>query len=65
MAGKEKLTELPWQPLCWKCSRRITMPSVDMPGAEQFVGCADEEAIHDYADAKIMCPLHPDKRDMG
>ncbi len=44
-------------PLCNKCAKAITEPFGDIPGAHQFVGCADCPEIKDYNDAKAMCPV--------
>ena len=47
-------------PLCNKCEKAITEPVGDIPGAHQFVGCADCLKIKTYDDAKKLCPVLKD-----
>ena len=42
-------------PMCWKCASKITAPNKD--GSSYLVGCKECKDIHNYNDAKAMCPV--------
>ena len=44
-------------PMCWKCASRITTDNNDKWNGKTFVGCKDNDDIHDYDDAQKLCPL--------
>ena len=64
------MSELEWQPLCWKCSKVIKAPElsgsfISQEGiAYEMIGCKMKKAITDYDSAKELCPLHPDRREV-
>lgn len=44
-------------PMCWKCSNRIMVADPEMEGVAELKGCKENPNIHEYEDAKTMCPL--------
>jgi hypothetical protein len=50
------MTDIKKQPSCWKCSAKITKPNPD-DGSLSLIGCKKQKDIHNYNDAKEMCPL--------
>ena len=52
---KPKSTEFQMLPLCNKCAAAETKQI--MEGVSELVGCKDEPRIHNYDDARTMCPL--------
>jgi hypothetical protein len=43
-------------PLCWKCASRIMKLNEDGK-SYSLVGCKENTSIHDYSDAKKLCPV--------
>lgn len=43
-------------PMCWKCAFKILKPNADDSGFT-LVGCKKNKDIHDYDDAKKLCPV--------
>jgi len=42
-------------PMCWKCASKITEPNGD--GSASLAGCKEHKDIHNYNDAKELCPV--------
>ena len=42
-------------PICWKCASKITAPNGD--NSYSLVGCKECKNIHNYEDAKSLCPV--------
>ena len=49
MSDKEQI------PMCWKCASKITEPNDD--NSSSLVGCKEHKDIHNYNDAKELCPV--------
>jgi hypothetical protein len=46
-------------PMCWKCASRITgdVETCGQVAAVTLTGCKECSKVHDFASAKIHCPL--------
>ena len=42
-------------PLCWKCASKVEKPNDD--NSFTLVGCKECNDIHNYSDAKKLCPV--------
>ena len=43
-------------PMCWKCASKVVEPNAD-DNSLTLTGCKENKDIHNYDDAKELCPL--------